>query len=133
VRNDGTSPVTEIVVLINGEALNYTLDTPIQPGEIREINYTTQLAGQDLEIKLIYNKGKTEKDTRPASQNTALSGFNDSSITTYCGDGICQSSENITSCSNDCTLYFAWPQRGAHSNWDNVANDGTNVSTSLRK
>ncbi len=51
VRNDGQSPVTEMIILINGETLNYTLDTPIQPGEIRAINYTSQLAGQDLEIK----------------------------------------------------------------------------------
>ncbi len=75
VRNDGTSPVTEMIILINGETLNYTLDTPIQPGEIREINYTSQLIGQDLEIKLIYNKGKTEKEVSPASVNTANSGF----------------------------------------------------------
>jgi flagellin-like protein len=81
VRNDGTSPVTEIVVLINGEALNYTLDTPIQPGEIRAINYTTQPAGQDLEIKLIYNKGRTEKETRPASINTETSGFVEVTVT----------------------------------------------------
>ncbi len=76
VRNDGSSPVTEMVILINGNLLNYTLDTPIQPGEIREINYTSQLAGRDLEIKIIYNAAKTVQDTRPASQNIEGSGFN---------------------------------------------------------
>jgi flagellin-like protein len=158
VRNDGSSPVTEMVVLINGETLNYTLDTPIQPGEIREINYTSQLIGQDLEIKLIYNKGKTEKEVSPANQNTEISGFvlslepddyespclsnNSNNVwftgeangtgyyccgddgeleifnngtdyccngsynsgDCYCGNDICDSWENISSCFSDCAI-----------------------------
>jgi flagellin-like protein len=102
VRNDGSSPVTEMVVLINGETLNYTLDTPIMPGEIREINYTNQIAGQDLEIKVIYNKGKTEKDKSPAIVNTQSSGFSQSSP---CGDSICDlnNGENIANCPEDCS------------------------------
>ncbi|MFA5333026.1 MAG: archaellin/type IV pilin N-terminal domain-containing protein [Candidatus Nanoarchaeia archaeon] len=75
VRNDGSSPVTEIVVFINGELFNYTLDSPLMPGELREINYTAQLAGEDLEIKVIYNTGKTVQQISPAKKNTADSGF----------------------------------------------------------
>jgi hypothetical protein len=75
VRNDGTSPVTEVVMFVNGELLNYTLTTPILPGELREINYTAQAIGEDLEIKLIYNKGKTSQASSPASKNTENSGF----------------------------------------------------------
>ncbi len=93
VRNDGTSPVTEMIVLINGEALNYTLDSPIQPGEIRAINYTSQLAGLDLEIKVIYNKGKIEEDTSPARANTIYSGFNSSN------QNVAEADFNFQSCS----------------------------------
>ena len=75
VRNDGSAPVTDMVVFVNGELLNYTLDNPIYPGEIKEINYSSQLAGDDLEIKIIYNQGKTEVDLSPGSKNTAFSGF----------------------------------------------------------
>jgi len=75
VRNDGTSPVTEIVMFVNGELLNYTLDSPIQPGQLKEIEFTTQQAGEDLEIKIIYNSGKIEQETSPAEKNTLNSGF----------------------------------------------------------
>ncbi|MFA5744486.1 MAG: PQQ-binding-like beta-propeller repeat protein, partial [Candidatus Nanoarchaeia archaeon] len=79
VRNDGSSPVNEVIVFINGELFNYTLDSPIQPGELREINFNAQQAGEDLEIKLIYNRGKTVTDTSPANKNTEDSGFVQSS------------------------------------------------------
>jgi len=75
VRNDGSSPVTEIIVFINGELFNYTLDSPLMPGELREINYNAQQAGENLEIKLIYNNGKSVTDTSPANKNTEASGF----------------------------------------------------------
>ncbi|MDD4353202.1 MAG: hypothetical protein PHN56_01955 [Candidatus Nanoarchaeia archaeon] len=75
VRNDGTTPVTEVVMFINGELLNYVLNNPIQPGELREINYTAREAGEDLEIKIIYNSGKITQVTSPASKNTENSGF----------------------------------------------------------
>jgi flagellin-like protein len=75
VRNDGTAPVTEVVMFVNGELFNYTLDTPILPGELKEINYTAQVIGQDLEIKIIYNTGKTVSKTSPAKLNTVLGGF----------------------------------------------------------
>ncbi len=102
VRNDGTSPVTEIVVLINGEVLNYTLDTPIQPGEFREITYTNQIIGEDLEVKLIYNKGKIEKEVSPAIKNTEVSGF----VESLCGDNLCSTSrgENVINCFSDCGI-----------------------------
>ncbi|MFA5303794.1 MAG: archaellin/type IV pilin N-terminal domain-containing protein [Candidatus Nanoarchaeia archaeon] len=86
VRNDGSSPVTEIVMFVNGELLNYTLDTPIQPGELREINYISQGAGEDLEIKVIYNNGKITQATSPASKNTASSGFAKSNFFEQCGE-----------------------------------------------
>jgi hypothetical protein len=102
VRTEGSSPVTEVVVLINGEALNYTLDSPIQPGEIREINYTNRIVGEDLEIKVIYNKGKTEKDISPAIKNTETSGF----VESLCGDNICSPSrgESVINCFSDCGI-----------------------------
>ncbi|MFA5303197.1 MAG: VCBS repeat-containing protein [Candidatus Nanoarchaeia archaeon] len=78
IRNDGSSPVTEVVMFVNGELLNYTLDSPILPGELREINYISQGAGEDLEIKVIYNNGKITQATSPASKNTVSSGFNSS-------------------------------------------------------
>ncbi|MFA5303751.1 MAG: archaellin/type IV pilin N-terminal domain-containing protein [Candidatus Nanoarchaeia archaeon] len=82
VRNDGSSPVTEVVIFVNGELLNFTLDTPIQPGELREINYISQGVGEDLEIKVIYNHGKITQATSPASKNTENSGF-DSNLTLF--------------------------------------------------
>ncbi len=102
VRNDGNSPVTEMVVLINGELLNYTLDEPIMPGEFREINYTNRIIGEDLEIKVIYNKGKTEQDKSPAIVNTEASGF----VESLCGDNICSLSigENAINCFDDCGI-----------------------------
>ncbi len=84
VRNDGSSPVTEIVVLINGELLNYTLDTPIQPGEIRAINYTSQPLGEDLVVKVIYNKGRETELSSPASHNVQESGYLSSQYFSQC-------------------------------------------------
>jgi flagellin-like protein len=75
VRNDGTSPVTEVVMFVNGELLNYTLDTPILPGQLKEIDYIAQIAGEDLEIKIIYNAGKTTTFVSPANKNIESSGF----------------------------------------------------------
>jgi flagellin-like protein len=75
VRNDGTSPVTEVVMFVNNELLNYTLDTPILPGQLKEISFTAQEAGEDLEIKIIYNSGKTVTDISLAKVNTEASGF----------------------------------------------------------
>jgi alpha-tubulin suppressor-like RCC1 family protein len=80
VRNDGTSPVTEVVMFVNNELLNYTLDTPIQPGELRQINYAAREIGEDLEIKVIYNAGKTVSLISPASKNTNSSGFIDNPL-----------------------------------------------------
>ena len=45
------------------------------PGELKEINYTSQNSGEDLEIKIIYNQGKISTAISPASKNTASSGF----------------------------------------------------------
>ncbi|MFA5303748.1 MAG: archaellin/type IV pilin N-terminal domain-containing protein [Candidatus Nanoarchaeia archaeon] len=80
VRNDGTSPVTEVVMFVNGELLNYVLDTQILPGELREINYTARQTNEDLVIKVIYNSGKITQGLSPASKNTAISGFTNNSL-----------------------------------------------------
>jgi hypothetical protein len=89
VRNDGTSPVTEVVMFVNNELLNYTLDTPILPGELKEINYTAREEGEDLEIKIIYNSGKTTQAISPARLNTEASGFDNTPniFYDYCGEG----------------------------------------------
>jgi flagellin-like protein len=83
VRNDGTSPVTEVVMFVNGELLNYTLDTPILPGQLKEIDYTAQIAGEDLEIKIIYNAGKTTTLVSSANKNIESSGFVESTEPDY--------------------------------------------------
>jgi flagellin-like protein len=75
VRNDGTNPVTDIVILINDELFNYTLNEPIFPGELIEINFTSRQSDEDLEIKIIYNKGKITQASSPASKNNENSGF----------------------------------------------------------
>lgn len=75
IRNDGNSPVNDIVIFINGELFNYTLDSPILPGQYKEINYIAQMAGEDLEIKIMYGIGKTVESTSPARLNTLDSGF----------------------------------------------------------
>ncbi|MDD4353474.1 MAG: hypothetical protein PHN56_03385, partial [Candidatus Nanoarchaeia archaeon] len=80
VRNDGTTPVTEVVMFVNGELLNYTLDNPILPGEYKEIDFTARESGEDLEIKVIYNTGKTVSTVSPASKNTEDSGFTQTPI-----------------------------------------------------
>ncbi|VVB74796.1 Repeat domain in Vibrio, Colwellia, Bradyrhizobium and Shewanella [Candidatus Tiddalikarchaeum anstoanum] len=49
--------------------------------------------------------------------------------TNTCGDATCQSWESVSLCSADCELYFAWPQRGCNNNWNNVAKDSTNTTT----
>jgi len=121
VRNDGTSPVTEIVIFVNDELLNFTLDTPINPGELREINYTARQTGEDLEIKVIYNLGKTACSVSPAVKNTNASGFTETPLPLNEPEEEQEPEPQ--------GLYFAWPQRGCNSNWDNVANDGTNVTT----
>lgn len=79
VRNDGTSAVTEFIMFVNGELINYTLDEPIQPGQLRQITFTAQQAGEDLGIKVIYNNGKTIESISPARLNTENSGFTDGS------------------------------------------------------
>ncbi|MFA5303199.1 MAG: archaellin/type IV pilin N-terminal domain-containing protein [Candidatus Nanoarchaeia archaeon] len=75
VRNDGTSPVTDLVVFINDELYNYTLSSPILPGQLKEIEYSARQSNSDLQVKVIYNKGKTAQATSPASKNTIISGF----------------------------------------------------------
>jgi hypothetical protein len=75
IRNDGISPVTEVVMFINGELLNFTLNAPLLPGEYKEINYSARQLGEDLVIKIIYNKGKSISETSPAIKNTEVSGF----------------------------------------------------------
>ncbi|MFA5302940.1 MAG: hypothetical protein WC393_00185 [Candidatus Nanoarchaeia archaeon] len=80
VRNDGSSPVTNVIIFVNDELFNYTLDEPIFPGELREIDFLSRQAGEDLEIKLIYNNGKTAQSTSPASKNTPSSGFTETPL-----------------------------------------------------
>jgi flagellin-like protein len=81
VRNDGTSSVIELVVFINDELFNYTLEIPIQPGEYKEVSFeNSQIANEDLEIKIIYNAGKTAQLISPARLNTVSAGFNDSAV-----------------------------------------------------
>ncbi|MDD4353749.1 MAG: hypothetical protein PHN56_04805 [Candidatus Nanoarchaeia archaeon] len=80
VRNDGSSPVNEVVMFVNGELLNYTLSTPIQPGEYKEITFNAREAGEDLEIKIIYNKGRSVTETSPANKNTENSGFTETPL-----------------------------------------------------
>jgi hypothetical protein len=72
--------VIDVVIFINGELLNFTLNNPILPGELMEINYNARQAGEDLEIKLIYNYGKTVQAVSPASMNTNSSGFTNNSL-----------------------------------------------------
>ncbi|MFA5744419.1 MAG: VCBS repeat-containing protein, partial [Candidatus Nanoarchaeia archaeon] len=116
VRNDGSSSVNEVIVFINGELFNYTLDSPIQPGELREINFNAQQAGEDLEIKLIYNRGKTVTKTSPANKNTEDSGYiidysprvDSTSITQNATHlkGYCQAS--VYNASIESEYYYEW-------------------------
>jgi hypothetical protein len=99
VRNDGDSPVNELILFINGEVINYTLSSPIMPGDIREINYISQESGEDLIIKVIYNKGKEISLTSPARQNTQLSGFASFNFFEQCS-----ASSNIASINNELIL-----------------------------
>jgi flagellin-like protein len=93
VRNDGTSPVTEVVMFVNNELLNYTLDTPILPGQLREINFAARQSGEDLTIKVIYNSGKTVSDVSLASKNSENAGFtsNPSSLNPQTESSSCDS------------------------------------------
>lgn len=102
VRNDGISPITEVIVFINDELFNYTLDEPIMPGELKQINYIPQLMARDLEIKVIYNAGKASQSVSPARVNTELSGF----VESNCPDTICDvaGGENMINCFSDCGI-----------------------------
>jgi hypothetical protein len=80
VRNDGSSPVTEIVMFVNNELLNYSLSQGIMPGEYKEITFNPRQSGEELEIKIIYNKGKTVTSTSPASKNSEDSGFTENPL-----------------------------------------------------
>jgi hypothetical protein len=113
VRNDGSSPVNEVIVFINGEMFNYSLDTPLLPGEYKEITYTPQLISRDLEIKMIYNNGKIAQQTSPARVNTENSGFVDS----HCPDNICdiEGGETLINCFLDCGTKISMHQ---HENFD---------------
>jgi alpha-tubulin suppressor-like RCC1 family protein len=75
IRNDGTSTVSEIIVFVNGELYNYTLNNPIQPGQVTEIPFNARQTAQDLEIKILYGIGKSVEYTSPARLNTNDSGF----------------------------------------------------------
>ena len=77
VRNAGTSPVTELIMFVNGELLNYDLEEPLLPGQVKEINYNPRLIDEELEIKIIYNNGKQIIQSSPAQRNTIDSGFTD--------------------------------------------------------
>jgi len=75
VINEGTSPVTEVIVFVNDELLNYDFSGTIEEDELLEIPLNPQPIGQDLRIKIIYNKGKIAEETSPARLNTNNSGF----------------------------------------------------------
>ncbi|MFA5303887.1 MAG: VCBS repeat-containing protein [Candidatus Nanoarchaeia archaeon] len=75
IRNDGSSPVNEVIVFINGELLNFTLDSPILPGEIFQINFTSQTAGEDLTVKILYGNGKVTQSTSYGEDNNEGNGF----------------------------------------------------------
>jgi flagellin-like protein len=77
VRNDGSSPVVTASVFINNEWLNYTLDSPILSGEIRDITFNARKAGEDLRIKIIYNSKKILEGVSFAGKNTEDAGFTD--------------------------------------------------------
>ncbi len=74
IMNDGLSPINDILILINNEPLNFTLQNPILPEGIIEINYPLQLVGVDLTIKIFYNK-KNALFVSPKEINTENSGF----------------------------------------------------------
>jgi hypothetical protein len=77
VKNEGSTPVNNIFILINDEWLNYELDEPILPGELHEIHFSARQAGEDLAVMIIYNNGKTLEYVSPASANTIGSGFSE--------------------------------------------------------
>ena len=116
VLNSGNSAITDMIVFVNGELLNFTLDPPIQPGEAREINYTAQVAGEDLEVTVLYGKGKEETYKSLASKNTLAAGFTDSGdgepsgclIDDDCNDGNPCTADTCDvesgTCSNDFTM-----------------------------
>jgi hypothetical protein len=74
IMNDGSGPINDILILINNEPLNFTLEKPLLPEEILEINYPIQLAGADLMIKIFYNN-KNALFVSPKEINTENSGF----------------------------------------------------------
>jgi flagellin-like protein len=80
VRNDGTNEINDLIVFINKELLNYELNGTILPSNLFEINYNPRQIGEDLEIKIIYNKGKIVTNISPARLNTNASGFTDTLI-----------------------------------------------------
>ncbi|MFA5333407.1 MAG: BspA family leucine-rich repeat surface protein, partial [Candidatus Nanoarchaeia archaeon] len=127
IRNDGTNPVNEVIVFVNGELLNFTLDNPIQPGELMEIDYITQLANEDLEIKIIYNNGKSVTDISPANKNNEYSGF----ILDYTPRVILASIENNTHLLGYCqaTVYNVSIESVYYYEW--LLNEGLNSSGNI--
>jgi hypothetical protein len=75
VRNDGTSPITDMQVFVNGELLNYTLSPPIMPGELRIIEYPPRKAYEPLEVMICYNDKECKTSTSPPSNNPPEGGF----------------------------------------------------------
>jgi surface protein len=127
IRNDGTNPVNEVIVFVNGELLNFTLDNPLQPGELMEIDYNTQLANEDLEIKIIYNNGKSVTDISPANKNNEYSGF----ILDYTPRVILASIENNTHLLGYCqaTVYNASIESVYYYEW--LLNEELNCSGNI--
>ncbi|MDD5054008.1 MAG: hypothetical protein PHG04_01350, partial [Candidatus Nanoarchaeia archaeon] len=46
IRNDGLNSISEVLVFVNGELLEYTLSEPILPGEFLEIPYNSRKLGE---------------------------------------------------------------------------------------
>jgi flagellin-like protein len=130
VRNEGTTPVNEVVFTLNGEVFNYTFANPIGDGDVAEIYFSPQLAAEDLEVKIFYGTQKVAEYTSPANDNTVESGFvitqeedepeiitflkaNNAGITelSYGLQGYCNASSDN---SNDILRYnYTWKVNGA--------------------
>lgn len=80
VRNDGTNEINDLIVFINKELLNYEISGVISSGSIFEVTYNPRKIGEDLEIKIVYNRGKIVTGISSASKNTNASGFTENPI-----------------------------------------------------
>jgi len=73
--NSGSSKITELIVRINNELLEYELNGSISPNSLIEITYPTKPAGEALDIEIIYNKNKHFSIFSAAEKNTESNGF----------------------------------------------------------